>query len=160
MRGWTVKGKPAGGRAVLSQELDGILFHDHPVSVSATDLGTRATSAFDYGTRATSIFDYGTKTTNATGEHAHSIGFGGSYVDSGNNTSNQVPRWGTASNSSVAGNHAHNVAIGAHNHSVEIGAHTHTVAIGAHSHTATVSGVGNHENTVKNIAFNYIVRLA
>jgi hypothetical protein len=34
------------------------------------------------------------------------------------------------------------------------------VAIGAHSHTVTVAGAGNDENTVKNIAFNYIVRLA
>ncbi|HIC9893687.1 TPA: phage tail protein, partial [Klebsiella pneumoniae] len=40
------------------------------------------------------------------------------------------------------------------------GAHTHSVVIGAHSHTITVGATGNAENTVKNIAFNYIVRLA
>lgn len=40
------------------------------------------------------------------------------------------------------------------------GAHTHSVVIGAHSHTITVNATGNAENTVKNIAFNYIVRLA
>jgi hypothetical protein len=40
------------------------------------------------------------------------------------------------------------------------GAHTHSVVIGAHSHTITVDSAGNAENTVKNIAFNYIVRLA
>ena len=27
MRGWTIKGKPASGRAVLSQEQDGIKSH-------------------------------------------------------------------------------------------------------------------------------------
>ncbi|MBB7030951.1 phage tail protein [Escherichia coli] len=43
---------------------------------------------------------------------------------------------------------------------VGIGAHTHSVAIGSHGHTITVNAAGNAENTVKNIAFNYIVRLA
>lgn len=43
---------------------------------------------------------------------------------------------------------------------VDIGAHTHSVAIGSHGHTITVNAAGNAENTVKNIAFNYIVRLA
>ncbi|MEN4874572.1 tail fiber protein, partial [Kosakonia cowanii] len=168
MRGWTVKGKPAGGRAVLSQELDGILFHDHPVSVSATDLGTRATSAFDYGTRQTSAFDYGTKSTDATGEHTHVSGvrtppdvalYGVVPASAGNYTAGSRSA-ATSAITALAGYHAHSVAIGAHNHAVALGAHAHTVEIGAHSHTATVSGVGNHENTVKNIAFNYIVRLA
>ncbi len=49
---------------------------------------------------------------------------------------------------------------GAHAHTVGIGAHTHSVAIGSHGHTITVNAAGNAENTVKNIAFNYIVRLA
>ncbi|EGY2199857.1 hypothetical protein J4872_005009 [Escherichia coli] len=44
--------------------------------------------------------------------------------------------------------------------SSDIGAHTHSVAIGSHGHTITVNAAGNAENTVKNIAFNYIVRLA
>ena len=43
---------------------------------------------------------------------------------------------------------------------VGIGAHTLSVAIGSHGHTITVNAAGNAENTVKNIAFNYIVRLA
>ncbi|EJU2625289.1 phage tail protein [Escherichia coli] len=47
-----------------------------------------------------------------------------------------------------------------HAHTVGIGAHTHSVAIGSHGHTITVNAAGNAENTVKNIAFNYIVRLA
>ncbi|UHS65192.1 tail fiber [Escherichia phage P896] len=60
----------------------------------------------------------------------------------------------------TTGNHAHTVGIGAHTHTVGIGAHTHTVAIGSHGHSVTINSTGNTENTVKNIAFNYIVRLA
>ncbi|EIG6316194.1 tail fiber protein, partial [Escherichia coli] len=51
MRGWTIKGKPASGRAVLSQEQDGIKSHTHSASASSTDLGTKTTSSFDYGTK-------------------------------------------------------------------------------------------------------------
>ncbi|EFY6895420.1 tail fiber protein, partial [Escherichia coli] len=51
-------------------------------------------------------------------------------------------------------------SAGAHAHTVGIGAHTHSVSIGSHGHTITVNAAGNAENTVKNIAFNYIVRLA
>ncbi|HAX4959832.1 TPA: hypothetical protein JZG16_001447, partial [Escherichia coli] len=36
MRGWTIKGKPASGRAVLSQEQDGIKSHTHSASASST----------------------------------------------------------------------------------------------------------------------------
>ncbi|ENA3507295.1 tail fiber protein [Shigella sonnei] len=61
---------------------------------------------------------------------------------------------------SATGNHAHTVGIGAHTHTVGIGAHSHSVAIGSHGHTITVNATGNTENTVKNVAFNYIVRLA
>ncbi|HAZ7051434.1 TPA: phage tail protein, partial [Escherichia coli] len=43
MRGWTIKGKPASGRAVLSQEQDGIKSHTHSASASNTDLGTKTT---------------------------------------------------------------------------------------------------------------------
>ncbi|EJT6604474.1 hypothetical protein ACPFNT_005069, partial [Escherichia coli] len=64
-----------------------------------------------------------------------------------------------------AGAHTHSLSgtaasSGAHAHTVGIGAHTHSVAIGSHGHTITVNAAGNAENTVKNIAFNYIVRLA
>ncbi|EMO8459959.1 tail fiber protein, partial [Escherichia coli] len=41
MRGWTIKGKPGSGRAVLSQEQDGIKSHTHSASASSTDLGTK-----------------------------------------------------------------------------------------------------------------------
>ena len=158
MRGWTIKGKPASGRAVLSQEQDGIKSHTHSASASSTDLGTKTTSSFDYGTKTTSSFDYGTKTTNSAGNHSHNIPVGhtgaGNGVSAGYNAA-----LGTGTTSS-AGGHAHNVYIGAHNHTIGIGAHAHSVIIGPHGHTITVNATGNKENTVKNIAFNYIVRLA
>ena len=145
-------------RAVLSQEQDGIKSHTHSASASSTDLGTKTTSSFDYGTKTTSSFDYGTKTTNSAGNHSHNIPVGhtgaGNGVSAGYNAA-----LGTGTTSS-AGGHAHNVYIGAHNHTIGIGAHAHSVIIGPHGHTITVNATGNEENTVKNIAFNYIVRLA
>ncbi|WP_411791368.1 phage tail protein [Escherichia coli] len=158
MRGWTIKGKPTSGRAVLSQEQDGIKSHTHSASASSTDLGTKTTSSFDYGTKTTSSFDYGTKTTNSAGNHSHNIPVG--HTGAGNGVSagfNAALGTGTTSS---AGEHAHNVYIGAHNHTIGIGAHAHSVIIGPHGHTITVNATGNEENTVKNIAFNYIVRLA
>ncbi|EGJ5968995.1 phage tail protein [Escherichia coli] len=146
MRGWTIKGKPASGRAVLSQEQDGIKSHTHSASASSTDLGTKTTSSFDYGT----------KSTNNTGAHTHNFAY--------NNTSAYAETPGTgggmhATNTSkTASNRV--LSAGAHTHTVAIGAHTHTVAIGSHTHTITIAAYGNAENTVKNIAFNYIVRLA
>ncbi|ENK1130909.1 phage tail protein, partial [Salmonella enterica] len=62
MRGWTIKGKPASGRAVLSQELDGNKSHSHGARALDTDLGTKGTSSFDYGN----------KTSDTTGGHNHS----------------------------------------------------------------------------------------
>ncbi|EJN5924382.1 phage tail protein, partial [Escherichia coli] len=85
MRGWTIKGKPASGRAVLSQEQDGIKSHTHSASASSTDLGTKTTSSFDYGTKTTSSFDYGTKTTNSAGNHSHNIPVG--HTGAGNGVS-------------------------------------------------------------------------
>ncbi|EPO0722818.1 phage tail protein, partial [Escherichia coli] len=85
MRGWTIKGKPASGRAVLSQEQDGIKSHTHSASASSTDLGTKTTSSFDYGTKTTSSFDYGTKTTNSAGAHSHNIPVG--HTGAGNGVS-------------------------------------------------------------------------
>ncbi|ENB2492147.1 tail fiber protein, partial [Escherichia coli] len=152
MRGWTIKGKPASGRAVLSQEQDGIKSHSHSASASSTDLGTKTTSSFDYGTKTSSSFNHGTKTTNSAGDHSHNIPVGntgaGNGVSAGYNSG-----LGTGKTSN-AGGHSHTVNIGAHTHTVGIGAHTHSVAIGSHGHTITVNATGNAENTVKNIAFN------
>ncbi|EIH4138739.1 tail fiber protein, partial [Escherichia coli] len=141
MRGWTIKGKPASGRAVLSQEQDGIKSHTHSASASSTDLGTKTTSSFDYGTKTTSSFDYGTKTTNSAGNHSHNIPVG--HTGAGNGVSagfNAALGTGTTSS---AGGHAHNVYIGAHNHTIGIGAHAHSVIIGPHGHTITVNATGN-----------------
>ncbi|EJU2414348.1 prophage tail fiber N-terminal domain-containing protein [Escherichia coli] len=169
MRSWTIKGKPASGRAVLSQEQDGIKSHTHSASASSTDLGTKTTSSFDYGT----------KSTNNIGAHTHSVS--GTAASAGNHThsvtgASAVSQWSqngsvhkvvsaASVNTSAAGAHTHSVSgtaasAGAHAHTVGIGAHTHSVAIGSHGHTITVNAAGNAENTVKNIAFNYIVRLA
>ncbi|EIH8648495.1 tail fiber protein, partial [Escherichia coli] len=141
MRGWTIKGKPGSGRAVLSQEQDGIKSHTHSASASSTDLGTKTTSSFDYGTKTTSSFDYGTKTTNSAGNHSHNIPVG--HTGAGNGVSagfNAALGTGTTSS---AGEHAHNVYIGAHNHTIGIGAHAHSVIIGPHGHTITVNATGN-----------------
>lgn len=91
----------------------------------------------DYGISMASYYGWFSKT-DSQGAHTHS--------------------WSGTTSSSGA--HTHSVGIGAHTHSVGIGAHSHTVAIGSHGHTITVNATGNTENTVKNVAFNYIVRLA
>ncbi|EFF9719188.1 phage tail protein [Escherichia coli] len=185
MRGWTIKGKPASDRAVLSQEQDGIKSHTHSASASSTDLGTKTTSSFDYGT----------KSTNNTGAHTHSLS--GSTGSAGDHTHGNGIRWPGGGGSALAfydgggftyvqdsqyqvrpetssyrsyyqriqtqsaGAHTHSLSgtaasSGAHAHTVGIGAHTHSVAIGSHGHTITVNAAGNAENTVKNIAFNIL----
>ena len=160
MRGWTIKGKPASGRAVLSQEQDGIKSHTHSASASNTDLGTKTTSSFDYGTKTVSTFNHGTKTTNNTGAHTHGGVLARTNLQNLGGTYSSKVNYQTLAQTDSAGAHSHTVDIGQHNHTVGIGAHAHTVALGAHGHTITVNAAGNAENTVKNIAFNYIVRLA
>ncbi|EKI9451049.1 prophage tail fiber N-terminal domain-containing protein, partial [Escherichia coli] len=189
MRGWTIKGKPASGRAVLSQEQDGIKSHTHSASASSTDLGTKTTSSFDYGTKSTNNTGAHTHSlsgsTGSAGVHTHGNGIrwpggGGSalaFYDGGGFTYVQNSQYQVSPETSSyrsyyqriqtqsAGAHTHSLSgtaasSGAHAHTVGIGAHTHSVAIGSHGHTITVNAAGNAENTVKNIAFNYIVRLA
>ncbi|MEY7249549.1 phage tail protein [Escherichia coli] len=185
MRGWTIKGKPASGRAVLSQEQDGIKSHTHSASASSTDLGTKTTSSFDYGTKSTNNTGAHTHsisgTANSAGAHQHksSGAFGGTNTSIFPNgyTAISNPSAGIMSTTSGSGQtrnagktssdgaHTHSLSgtaasAGAHAHTVGIGAHTHSVAIGSHGHTITVNAAGNAENTVKNIVFNYIVRLA
>ncbi|HGJ3231484.1 TPA: phage tail protein [Salmonella enterica subsp. enterica serovar Grumpensis] len=139
MRGWTIKGKPASGRAVLSQELDGNKSHTHTARAQDTDLGTKGSSSFDYGN----------KTSDTTGGHNHSAGgiYGGDSIGGKSRVqhdgNNQLTSWN--------GDHAHITWIGPHDH---------TVYIGPHGHVVIVDADGNAETTVKNIAFNYIVRLA
>ncbi|TKI08673.1 phage tail protein [Martelella alba] len=121
LRGQTIKGLPASGRTLLSQEADGVKSHTHSASASSTDLGT--------------------KQTDTQGDHNH--GWGSSMQKSGGSDqavgSNMGTDFGTTSNS---------------------GSHYHNLTLGSHTHTITVNSTGNSENTVKNIAFNYIVRAA
>ncbi|ECB7315524.1 side tail fiber protein [Salmonella enterica] len=139
MRGWTIKGKPASGRAVLSQEMDGNKSHSHGARALDTDLGTKGTSSFDYGT----------KSSNTTGGHNHSAGgiYGGDSIGGKSRVqhdgNNQLTSWN-----------------GDHSHTTYIGPHGHSVYIGSHGHVVIVDADGNAETTVRNIAFNYIVRLA
>ncbi|WP_126738400.1 prophage tail fiber N-terminal domain-containing protein, partial [Escherichia coli] len=168
MRGWTIKGKPASDRAVLSQEQDGIKSHTHSASASSTDLGTKTTSSFDYGTKSTNNTGAHTHSlsgsTGSAGDHTHGNGIrwpggGGSalaFYDGGGFTYVQDSQYqvspGTSSRRSYyqriqtqsAGAHTHSLSgtaasSGAHAHTVGIGAHTHSVAIGSHGHTITVN---------------------
>ena len=186
MRGQTIKGKPSG-RAVLSAEADGIKSHNHSASASTTAL-TGTTNGTDLGTKTVSTVDIGRKYTNNAGAHTHTFSgttsTNGDHSHSaslGNNANVQSGRFAASNsgqsataNTNNAGNHSHTfsgttsvgpehshyVDIGTHNHTVAMGSHTHTFSIAAHGHTITVNNTGNTENTVKNIAFNYIVRLA
>lgn len=150
---------------------------------SSFDYGTKTTNTTGNHNHSVS------GNTNTTGNHSHRDGrrfnpsifkdtYQYGYTSSGQNT------WGVqgsvgmsmgwlantstdgnhshsfSATTNTTGNHAHTVGIGAHTHTVGIGAHTHTVAIGSHGHSVTINSTGNTENTVKNIAFNYIVRLA
>lgn len=140
MRGYVIKAKPAG-RDVLSIEQDNVKSHTHEATAVATDLGNKNTNQFDYGT----------KPTTRTGAHTHN------YTD--RTGSRKGP--GTIGDGYNSGsNNAGTTSAGDHEHSVAIGAHSHTVALGSHSHTVNVKAFGAAENTVKNIAFNYIVRMA
>ncbi|EIG2813141.1 tail fiber protein, partial [Escherichia coli] len=159
MRGWTIKGKPASGRAVLSQEQDGIKSHTHSASASSTDLGTKNTSSFDYGTKSTNNTGAHTHsisgTANSAGAHQHksSGAFGGTntsifpngYTAISNlsagimSTTSGSGQTRNAGKTSSDGAHTHSLSgtaasAGAHAHTVSIGAHTHSVAIGSHGH--------------------------
>ncbi|MCX8343727.1 phage tail protein, partial [Escherichia coli] len=114
MRGWTIKGKPASGRAVLSQEQDGIKSHTHGGSVSNTDLGTKTTSSFNYGT----------KTTNSAGPFSATISL---------RTATASPEGGGDWTAYGPGSGANLIArVSEHTHSVSIGEHIHTLALGQH----------------------------
>lgn len=189
MRGQTIKGKPASGRNVLSTEADGVKSHTHGASASSTDLGSKTTSGFDYGTKTSNTagnHGHGISGSIASGgDHYHARSglplkstysqnlFFDGFSDMGSNTKAKLSSGleGDTSGSLLAhtstdGSHSHTMsgasisAAGDHAHTVGIGSHSHTVGLGSHSHTITVDSTGNTENTVKNVAFNYIVRLA
>ncbi|MFC7506615.1 phage tail protein [Pantoea stewartii] len=157
MRGYTVKGKPASGRAVLSVEADGVISHTHTASVSTTNLGTvTSTTAAAY-----------TVTTSSAGGHYHNV-----YADNGSSSGGDpyslnrtgVGVTGASRSAGYLGATGSGAQIldtqGAHTHTATVAAHSHTTTLGSHTHTVTIGSTGNTENTVKNVAFNYIVRLA
>ncbi|EAZ7390156.1 tail fiber protein [Salmonella enterica] len=138
LRRLVIKGA-GNGRSVLSYEADGNKRHSHTARAQDTDLGTKSTSSFDYGT----------KSSGSGGGHVHEFG---SYVNS---------YWGDSNHTSLhAGDGAWTKEAGIHVHTTWIGPHGHTMYIGPHGHLVIVDPDGNEEVTVKNIAFNYIVRLA
>lgn len=190
MRGQTIKGKPASGRNVLSTEADGVKSHSHGASSNSVNLGNKTTSGFDYGTKTTSTggsHGHGISGSIASGgAHQHaksgpriSAGvvddlFANGYTSESSNaygklttdTYTKATAATKLAKTSNDGAHSHTMsgasisAAGDHSHTVGIGSHSHTVGLGSHSHTITVNSTGNTENTVKNVAFNYIVRLA
>ncbi|EKR3841383.1 tail fiber protein [Salmonella enterica] len=137
LRRLVIKGA-GNGRSPLSYEADGNKRHAHTGRAQDTDLGTKSTSSFDYGTKSSS----------SGGGHVHEFG---SYVNS---------YWGDSNHTSfLTGGGAWTKAAGDHTHTTWIGPHGHTMYIGPHGHLVIVDPDGNEEVTVKNIAFNYIVRL-
>ncbi|EBT5400227.1 tail fiber protein [Salmonella enterica] len=138
LRRLVIKGA-GNGRSALSYEADGNKRHTHTGRAQDTDLGTKNTSSFDYGSKGS----------DAGGNHAHEFG---SYVNS---------YWGDSNHTTFqVGGGAWTKEGGVHAHTTWIGPHGHTVYIGPHGHLVIVDPDGNEEVTVKNIAFNYIVRLA
>ncbi|EFO5406512.1 tail fiber protein [Salmonella enterica] len=138
LRRLVIKGA-GNGRSALSYEADGNKRHTHTGRAQDTDLGTKSTSSFDYGT----------KSSGSGGGHVHEFG---SYVNS---------YWGDSNHTSfLTGDGAWTKEAGIHAHTTWIGPHGHTMYIGPHGHLVIVDPDGNEEVTVKNIAFNYIVRLA
>ncbi|ECJ6126262.1 tail fiber protein [Salmonella enterica] len=138
LRRLVIKGA-GNGRSALSYEADGNKRHTHTGRAQDTDLGTKSTSSFDYGTKSSS----------SGGGHVHEFG---SYVNS---------YWGDSNHTSfLTGGGAWTKEAGIHAHTTWIGPHGHTMYIGPHGHLVIVDPDGNEEVTVKNIAFNYIVRLA
>ncbi|EOO3440697.1 tail fiber protein, partial [Escherichia coli] len=154
MRGWTIKGKPASGRAVLSQEQDGIKSHTHSARASSTDLGTKNTSSFDYGTKSTNNTGAHTHsisgTANSAGAHQHksSGAFGGTNTSIFPNGYTAISNlsagiMSTTSGSGQTRNAGKTSSDGAHTHSLSgtaasAGAHAHTVSIGAHTHSVAI----------------------
>ncbi|WP_347253230.1 phage tail protein [Leminorella grimontii] len=156
MRGWMIKGTPATGRATLSIELDNIKAHNHTARASDTDLGVRTTTAT--GVHSHSV----TGSTSSAGGHYHTYVGDDSLAEFA--IKDSFANWDCGSGRANGG-HYRTSSTGAHTHTVTgvatgAGNHTHAVIIGSHNHAIIVDVVGAVENTVKNISFNYIVKLA
>ncbi|QHR66935.1 tail fibers protein [Escherichia phage mogra] len=139
--------------------------HNHTVSGNTSSAGAHQHARSGpqvQGGIPTSIFYDGYNSAGANGNAKFTATVSGATASSNmaKTSSDGAHTHSWSGTTSSTGNHAHTVGIGAHTHSVGIGAHSHSVAIGSHRHTITVNATGNTENTVKNVAFNYIVRLA
>lgn len=143
LRRLVIKGA-GNGRSALSYEADGNKRHTHTARAQDTDLGTKSTSSFDYGN----------KTSDTTGGHVHNA-----YGHMDSSGSRRGTDFALADGGPGATSRDTN-SSGPHAHTTWIGPHGHTMYIGPHGHPVIVDPDGNEEVTVKNIAFNYIVRLA
>ena len=149
MRGQTIKGTPSG-RGVLTKEDDNVKSHTHTGTISSTDLGRKHTNSAGAHTHTFS------GTTSNNGNHSHSASLGNNAnVQNGRFAASNSGQSATA-NTNAAGAHTHTFS-GTTSTSPE---HSHYTDMGSHGHNVTINATGNAENTVKNIAFNYIVRLA
>ena len=105
MRGQTIKGKSASGRAVLSQEAGNIKAHTHGATAASTDLGT--------------------KTSNTTGAHVHYFRWARGREGGSPQTISRGEYWNSYTTQSTvpiasAGDHAHTTAMGAHSHAMTV----------------------------------------
>lgn len=137
--------------------------HTHSISGTANSAGghQHQSSGPYANSNSTSLFPNGYTQISVTNVPVVNQASGaGTARNAGKTSSDGAHTHSLSGSAASSGAHAHTVGIGAHTHSVGIGAHSHTVALGSHSHGVTVNATGNTENTVKNVAFNYIVRAA
>ncbi|AYD79454.1 long tail fiber protein distal subunit [Shigella phage phi25-307] len=139
--------------------------HNHTVSGNTSSAGAhrhaRSGPQIQYGVHTSIFYDgYNSAGPNGNAKITGTVSGATASSNMAKTSSDGAHTHSWSGTTSTTGNHAHTVGIGAHTHTVGIGAHTHSVAIGSHGHTITVNATGNTENTVKNVAFNYIVRLA
>lgn len=142
MRKLMIKGA-GGDRIILTLENDGNKTHSHTGTVSAADGVSTQTNDYSYGNL----------TTGNGGNHNHPISGITQFGNAGSNVT-------MANNGSWQSNAGAIAAAGDHAHVVWVGPHSHTVNFPSHGHTVMINPDGSQsEVTVKNIAFNYIVRL-
>ena len=80
------------------------------------------------------------------------------YIGEPNGSHSHSVVMGSHSHSFVGASHGHTFSGNAHLHTFNAGSHTHTFSPDPHNHGVTVGATGDDETTVKNIAYNYIVR--
>lgn len=142
------KGLPAFNPFICERYIDGFT-----IAVLPDGYAAREFKETDLGTKLTTEFDYGSKTSTEDGEHSHKLTANVPTTRSNSQaiSGGSVAVWTGSLATTVDGLHAH---------VTEIGPHAHAVEIGSHGHEIIIDESGNVETTVKNIACNYIVRLA